>query len=187
MERIALPYNTRVSTLWTPFDGGNLGCQKWTIQDNAYTTSNKLFGIQKLTPQVECRWTVIKMITVGKAQRTKWLPKSIFYRWYDQWTLSKLARVQLSSKWGHFNTVRADPRFVGVLKTPHSRWRLSMTLCRFWQIILRYFAFLRLTLTNLVTVEIESRRKNTPLLVIWHRVAGVLLLRDTYFRIERSS
>lgn len=55
MEYIVLPYNTRAPTLWTPFDGGNLGCQKWTIQDNAYTTSNKLFGIQKLTPQVECR------------------------------------------------------------------------------------------------------------------------------------
>lgn len=93
-EYIVLPYNTRAPTLWTPFDGGNLGCQKWTIQDNAYTTSNKLFGIQKLTPQVECRWTVIKMITVGKAQRTKWLPKSIFYRWYDQWTLSKSVKVQ---------------------------------------------------------------------------------------------
>lgn len=55
MERIALPYNTRVSTLWTPFDGGILRCQKWTIQDNAYTTSNKLFSIQKLTPQAEDR------------------------------------------------------------------------------------------------------------------------------------
>ena len=34
-------------------------------------------------PQIEGRWTVIKVITLGKAQWTKWLPKSIFYRWYD--------------------------------------------------------------------------------------------------------
>ena len=27
-EYIVLPYNTRASTLWTPFDGGILGCQK---------------------------------------------------------------------------------------------------------------------------------------------------------------
>ena len=94
-EYIVLPYNTRASTLWISFDGGILRCQKWTIQDNAYTTSNKSFGVQKLnSPQVEGRWTVIKMITVGKAQRTKWLPKSIFYRWYDQWTLSKSVKVQ---------------------------------------------------------------------------------------------
>ena len=94
-EYIVLPYNTRASTLWTPFDGGILGCQKRTIQSNAYTTSNKSFGVQKLTPpRIEGRWTVIKMITVGKAQRTKWLPKSIFYRWYDQWTLSKSVKVQ---------------------------------------------------------------------------------------------
>lgn len=25
---IALPYNTRASTLWTPFEGGILGCQR---------------------------------------------------------------------------------------------------------------------------------------------------------------
>ncbi len=94
-EYIVLPYNTRASTLWTPFDGGILGCQKRTIQSNAYTTSNKSFGVQKLTPpRIEGRWTVIKMITVGKAQRTKWLPRFVFYRWYDQWTLSKSVKVQ---------------------------------------------------------------------------------------------
>ena len=49
-EYIVLPYNTRASTLGTPFDGGILGCQKRTIQSNAYTTSNKSFGVQKLTP-----------------------------------------------------------------------------------------------------------------------------------------
>lgn len=48
-------YNIRAPTLWTPFDGGILRCQKWTIQDNAYTTSNKSFSIQKLTPQAENR------------------------------------------------------------------------------------------------------------------------------------
>lgn len=94
-EYIVLPYNTRASTLWTPFDGGILGCQKRNIQSNAYTTSNKSFGVQKLTPpRIEGRWTVIKMITVGKAQRTKWLPRFVFYRWYDQWTLSKSVKVQ---------------------------------------------------------------------------------------------
>ena len=94
-EYIVLPYNTRASTLWTPFDGGILGCQKRTIQSNAYTTSNKSFGVQKLTPpRIAGRWTVIKMITVGKAQRTKWLPRFVFYRWYDQWTLSKSVKVQ---------------------------------------------------------------------------------------------
>ena len=102
-EYIVLPYNTRAPTLWTPFDGGNLGCQKWTIQDNAYTTSNKLFGIQKLTPQIEGRWTVIKMITGGKTQWSKRLTRSIFYRWYDQWTLVKLVKDKQSSKWGKFN------------------------------------------------------------------------------------
>ena len=54
-EYIVLPYNTRASTLWTPFDGGILGCQKRTIQSNAYTTSNKSFGVQKLTPPLELR------------------------------------------------------------------------------------------------------------------------------------
>ena len=93
-EYIVLPYNIRMPALWTPFRGWILSCQKWTIQDNAYTTSNKSFSIQKLTPQAENRWTVIKMIMVGKAQRTKWLPKSIFYRWYDQWILSKSVKVQ---------------------------------------------------------------------------------------------
>ena len=97
-------YNIRASTWWTPFDGGILRCQKRTIQDNAYTTSNKSFGVQKLNPQIEGRWTVIKMITVGKAQWSKRLPRSIFYRWYDQWTLSESVKVQQSSKWGKFNS-----------------------------------------------------------------------------------
>ena len=123
-EYIVLPYNTRASTLWTPFDGEILGCQKRTIQSNAYTTSNKSFGVQKLTPpRIEGRWTVIKMITVGKAQRTKWLSRYLFYRWYDQWTLSKSVKVQQSSKWGQFNSAqikvvdgRSSPRFEGCTK-----------------------------------------------------------------------
>ena len=120
----------RASTLWTPFDGRILGCQKGAAFHDRFATSLKLMRVQRLSSQSEGRWTVIKMITVGKAQWTKQLTKSIFYRWYDQWTLSKLVRVQLSSKWGHFNTVRADPRFEGVSKTLHSRWRLSMILRR---------------------------------------------------------
>ena len=54
----------------------------------------------------------------SEAQRTKWLPRSIFYRWYDQWTLSESVKVQQSSKWGQFNRAqikavdgRSSPRF----------------------------------------------------------------------------
>ena len=100
---IVSPYNIRTPTLWISLDDWILGCQKGVSQDNAYTTSNKSFGVQKLTPQIEGRWTVIKMITVGKAQRTKWLPRFVFYRWYDQWTLVKLVKDKQSSKWGKFN------------------------------------------------------------------------------------
>lgn len=172
-ECIVLPYNIRMPALWTSFDDWILSCPKWAIQDNAYTTSNKSFSIQKLTPQAENRWTVIKMITVGKAQRTKWLPKSIFYRWYDQWTLSKSVKVQHSSKWGKFNSAQikaVDGRSSPRLKTSHSRWRLSMMPRKLWRTILRYFAFLRLTVPStpviLTVVETESRHKNTPLLDI---------------------
>lgn len=49
-EYIVLPYNIRMPALWISFDDWILSCPKRTIQDNAYTTSNKLFGIQKLTP-----------------------------------------------------------------------------------------------------------------------------------------
>ena len=59
----------------------------------------------------------------SEAQWTKWLPRSIFYRWYDQWTLSKLVKVQQSSKWGKFNSAqikavggRSSPRFEGCTK-----------------------------------------------------------------------
>lgn len=149
-EYIVLPYNTRASTLWTPFDGGILSCQKWIIQDNAYATSNKSFSIQKLTPQAEGRWTVIKMITVEKAQRTKGLLKSIFYRWYDQWTLSKSVKVQHFSKWGKFNSAQikaVDGRSSPRLKTPHSTWRLSMMPRKLWWTILWYFAFFAINCT----------------------------------------
>lgn len=54
-EYIALPYNTRASTLWTTFDGGNFRWQKGGSQHNAYTTSNKSFGVQKLTPPLKLR------------------------------------------------------------------------------------------------------------------------------------
>ena len=43
----------RASTLWISLGGGILSCQKRTVQDNAYTTSNKSFSIQKLIPQAE--------------------------------------------------------------------------------------------------------------------------------------
>ena len=72
-------------------------------------------------------------------------------------TVVKMGTLQYCSSW---------LSICGMLKTPLSRWRLSMTLRRFWQIILRYFAFLWLTVTNLVMIETKSRHKNTPLLGI---------------------
>lgn len=172
-ECIVLPYNIRASTLWISLDGGILSCQKRTIQDNAYTISNKSFSIQKLIPQAEGRWTVIKMITVGKAQRTKEMTITIFYRWYDQWTLSKSVKVEQSSKWGKFNSAQikaVDGRSSPRLKTPHSTWWLSMMPRKLWRTILWYFAFLRLAVPStpviLSLVETSSRRKNAPLLDI---------------------
>ena len=169
----------RASTLWISLDGGILSCQKRTVQDNAYTTSNKSFSIQKLIPQAEGWWTIIKMITVGKAQRTKGMTRTIFYRWYGQWILSKSVKVQQSSKWGKFNIAQikaVDGRSSPRLKTPHSTWRLSMMPRKLWRTILWYFAFLRLTVPStpviLSLVETSSRHKNAPLLVIWHWVAG---------------
>ena len=129
-ECIVLPYNIRASTLWISLDGGILSCQKRTIQDNAYTISNKSFSIQKLIPQAEGRWTVIKMITVGKAQRTKEMTRTIFYRWYDQWTLSKSVKVEQSSKWGKFNSAQIGSwYFVMILNTRHfdGSWNLIKT------------------------------------------------------------
>ena len=52
---IVSPYNIRTPTLWISLDDRILGCQKGVSQDNAYTTSNKSFGVQKLTPQIEGR------------------------------------------------------------------------------------------------------------------------------------
>ena len=59
----------------------------------------------------------------SEAQWSKRLLRSIFYRWYDQWTLSKLVKVQQSSKWGKFNSAqikavggRSSPRFEGCTK-----------------------------------------------------------------------
>ena len=59
----------------------------------------------------------------SEAQWSKRLLRSIFYRWYDQWTLSKLVKVQQSSKWGKFNSAqikavggRSGPRFEGCTK-----------------------------------------------------------------------
>ena len=51
MERIALPYNTRVSTLWTPFDGGNFRCQREPHSMTTCATSLKLMRVQRLSSQ----------------------------------------------------------------------------------------------------------------------------------------
>lgn len=73
-EYIVLPYNIRMPALWTPFRGWILSCQKWTIQDNAYTTSNKSFSIQKLTLQVEGRAQCVKIFLVGADGIAVWDP-----------------------------------------------------------------------------------------------------------------
>lgn len=111
---IVSPYNIRTPTLWISLDDWILGCQKGVSQDNAYTTSNKSFGVQKLTPQIEGRWTVIKMITVGKAQWTKRLLRSVFYWWCNQWILSESVKVQQRSD--RESLFRSSPRFVGRTK-----------------------------------------------------------------------
>ena len=123
-ECIVLSYNIRRLHCGYCLMAEFCAVPKWTIQDNAYTKSNKSFGVQKLNPpQIEGQWTVIKMITVGKAQCSKRLLRSIFYRWYDQWTLSESVKVQQPSKWGKFNSAqikavdgRSSPRFEGCTK-----------------------------------------------------------------------
>ena len=59
----------------------------------------------------------------SEVQWSKRLTRTIFYRWYDQWTLSKSVKVQQSSKWGKFNSAqikavdgRSSPRFEGCTK-----------------------------------------------------------------------
>lgn len=59
----------------------------------------------------------------SEVQWSKRLTRIIFYRWYDQWTLSKSVKVQQSSKWGQFNSAqikvvdgRSSPRFEGCTK-----------------------------------------------------------------------
>ena len=55
MECIALPYNTRVSTLWTPFDGRILGCQREPHATTICATSLKLMRVQRLRGQSDYR------------------------------------------------------------------------------------------------------------------------------------
>ena len=94
-ECIVLPYNIRTPALWISFDGGILGCPQMDHSRQCLYNIEQIVRSSKAQPpRIEGRWTVIKMITVGKVQRTKWLSRSIFYRWYDQWTLSKSVKVQ---------------------------------------------------------------------------------------------
>lgn len=55
MECIALPYNTRASTLWTPFDGRILGCQREPHSTTISATSLKLMRVQRLRGQSDYR------------------------------------------------------------------------------------------------------------------------------------
>lgn len=55
MECIALPYNTRVSTLWTPFDGRIFGCQREPHATTICATSLKLMRVQRLRGQSDYR------------------------------------------------------------------------------------------------------------------------------------
>ena len=113
----------------------------------------------------------------SEAQWTKWLPRSIFYRWYDQWTLSKSVKVQQSSKWGKFNSAqikavdgRSSPRFEGCskLRIVHDGflWCHASYDGQFCCISFFFWLTVPSTWVILSLVEIESRHKNTPLLDI---------------------
>lgn len=103
-EYIVLPYNIRPLTLWTPFSWRNFKLSK----------GSRIPRPPRNMAQFELG---------SEVQWSKRLTRTIFYRWYDQWTLSKSVKVQQSSKWGQFNSAqikvvdgRSSPRFEGCTK-----------------------------------------------------------------------
>ena len=153
------------------------------------------FGLTKGSRIPRPPWNMAQFELGSEAQWTKWLPRSIFYRWYDQWTLSKLVKVQQSSKWGKFNSAqikavggRSSPRFEGCtkLRIVHDGFLWCHASYDRWIYGISFFAInCTINIRHFDTSwnRIQTQKRPTAR----HRVAGCLLLRSAYFRIERSS